>query len=35
MPRADAVIWLDQMRWICFARVPRRLLDHMDRHVRT
>lgn len=21
MPRADAVIWLDQRRWICFARV--------------
>jgi hypothetical protein len=25
MPRADAVIWLDQMRRICFARVPRRI----------
>jgi adenylate kinase family enzyme len=21
MPRADAVIWLDQLHWICFARV--------------
>jgi adenylate kinase family enzyme len=25
MPRADAVIWLDQLRRICFARVLRRI----------
>ena len=25
LPRADAVIWIDRPRWVCFARVLRRI----------